>query len=144
MRQLQNESCALLIPVLLFVDVCCPLILMQRFHGMCTRFGESVCVFPSSHRLSKHLSGEILAAFRETFGSSELLSVKEGNGWRPEKGADRVDALKGSLLRAPGLPTLLQVHLKRFSYDWQTDRMSKLNNRFEFPKVRCLPGRSSS
>jgi len=67
----------------------------------------------------------------------ELLSEKEGNGWRPEKGADKVDALKGSLLRAQGLPSLLQLHLKRFRYDWQTDVMSKINDKFEFPEVRA-------
>lgn len=75
-----------------------------------------------------------LEGLRESFGSAELLSVDEGNGWRPEKGADKVDALKGCLLRVQGLPSILQLHLKRFNYDWQTDIMSKINNRFSFPE----------
>lgn len=79
--------------------------------------------------------GCIAGALSEEFGAPEYLSAAEGNGWRPEKGAAKVDALKGSLLRVQGLPSLLQIHLKRFQYDWQTDRMSKLNNRFAFPKV---------
>lgn len=68
------------------------------------------------------------------FGTPELLSEEEGNGWRPEKGQPKVDALKGSLLRVAGLPSILQCHLKRFQYDWQTDVMSKLNDKLSFPK----------
>lgn len=63
----------------------------------------------------------------------ELLSEAEGNGWRPEKGADKVDAHKGSSLIAHGLPPILQFHLKRFTYDWQTDNMHKVNDRLVFP-----------
>jgi ubiquitin carboxyl-terminal hydrolase 7 len=74
-----------------------------------------------------------LSALSEMFGAPELLSEAEGNGWRPEKGAPKVDALKGSLLRVQGLPSLLQLHLKRFQYDWQYESMSKLNSRFSFP-----------
>ena len=66
------------------------------------------------------------------------MSEAEGNGWRPEKGADKVDAHKGSTLIAEGLPPILQCHLKRFNYDWQTDTMTKLNNRFMFPEVLDL------
>jgi len=79
-------------------------------------------------------SGSVIHSMEEQFKKPELLSEKEGNGWRPEKGADKVDALKGSLLRAQGLPSLLQLHLKRFRYDWQTDVMSKINDKFEFPE----------
>lgn len=80
----------------------------------------------------------MLESLRKSFGEPELLSEAEGNGWRPEKGADKVDAHKGSSLIARGLPCILQCHLKRFNYDWQTDTMSKLNNRFEFPEVLDL------
>jgi len=76
----------------------------------------------------------ILDSISDMFGTPELLSeTKEGNGWRPEKGAPKVDALKGSLLRVAGLPSLLQLHLKRFQYDYQYDTMSKINSRFAFP-----------
>lgn len=75
-----------------------------------------------------------MESLQDMFGAPELLSEKEGNGWRPEKGQPKVDALKGSLLRVAGLPSLLQCHLKRFQYDWQTEVMSKMNNRFSFPK----------
>jgi ubiquitin carboxyl-terminal hydrolase 7 len=74
----------------------------------------------------------------KSFGGPELLSAAEGNGWRPEKGAEKVDAHKGSSLIAKGLPPILQCHLKRFNYDWQTDAMTKLNNRFCFPEVLDL------
>ena len=66
------------------------------------------------------------------FGPPELLRVSEGNGWRPEKGADKVDALKGSRLRTTGLPSILQLHLKRFTYDWNRDVMEKANVPFAF------------
>jgi ubiquitin carboxyl-terminal hydrolase 7 len=62
-----------------------------------------------------------------------LLSVAEGNGWRPDKDADKVDAHKGSTLIAEGLPPILQFHLKRFMYEWQTDSMTKVNSRLAFP-----------
>lgn len=69
------------------------------------------------------------------FKSGETLSVKDGNGWRPEKGADKVDALKGYTLHAAGLPDVLQLHLMRFKYDMMSGEMSKINDRFIFPKV---------
>lgn len=75
----------------------------------------------------------VLRSMADMFGTPELLSEAEGNGWRPEKGADKVDALKGSLLRSQGLPSLLQLHLKRFQYNWQFETMNKLNSRFSFP-----------
>jgi ubiquitin C-terminal hydrolase len=68
--------------------------------------------------------------------SGEILSEKEGNGWRPEKGAEKVDALKGNSIACDGLPKVLQLHLMRFTFDWQTQVMSKINDRFSFTKVR--------
>ena len=44
-----------------------------------------------------------------------------------------MDAWKGSLLRVQGLPSILQLHLKRFKFDWQNDRMSKVNSKCTFP-----------
>mmetsp|Transcript_29052 Transcript_29052/g.45146 ORF Transcript_29052/g.45146 Transcript_29052/m.45146 type:complete len:384 (+) Transcript_29052:34-1185(+) len=82
----------------------------------------------------------VLPAMSEMFGSPELLQKIEGNGWRPEKGAEPVDALKGSSLRVQGLPSILQLHLKRFNYDWHTDSMSKINDRFEFSEVLDCSG----
>ena len=75
----------------------------------------------------------VLDSMGVRFGAPELLSEAEGNGWRPEKGDDKIDALKGSVLRVSGLPSLLQLHLKRFQYDWEVEEMSKLNSRFTFP-----------
>lgn len=79
-------------------------------------------------------SSTLFDSLKNTFGKPELLDAAEGNGWRPEKGADKVDAYKGSSLVAKGLPPILQFHLKRFEYDWSTDSTTKLNNRFTFPK----------
>eukprot|EP00934_Nitzschia_sp_Nitz4_P004264 Nitzschia sp. Nitz4//scaffold212_size37733//1873//3071//NITZ4_007728-RA/size37733-augustus-gene-0.5-mRNA-1//1//CDS//3329542007//4254//frame0 len=73
------------------------------------------------------------SSIEQSFGKPETLKVSEGNGWRPEKGADKVDAHKGSSLLAKGLPPILQFHLKRFTYDWQTEQMKKLNDKIEFP-----------
>jgi ubiquitin carboxyl-terminal hydrolase 7 len=72
-------------------------------------------------------------SFNDMFTGGEVLSVKEGNGWRPEKGEDKVDALKGSSIARDGLPSILQLHLMRFKYDWQTETMSKINHRYIFP-----------
>jgi len=78
------------------------------------------------------------------FTEPEILRVSEGNGWRPSKGADKVDAYKGSSLKRDGLPSLLQLHLKRFKYDWETEETSKINDCCSFPVVSrmlslCLP-----
>jgi len=79
-------------------------------------------------------SSTLLDSLKLDFGEPELLRVAEGNGWRPEKGADKIDAHKGSSLVAEGLPPILQFHLKRFNYNWQTDTTTKLNDRFTFPE----------
>ncbi|GKY95202.1 hypothetical protein MPSEU_000483400 [Mayamaea pseudoterrestris] len=77
--------------------------------------------------------GSLDTALASLFGPPELLSVAQGNGWRPEKGADKVDAHKGSILTAQGLPPILQLHLKRFNYDWNTETTVKLNCPLAFP-----------
>jgi ubiquitin carboxyl-terminal hydrolase 7 len=41
------------------------------------------------------------------------------------------DAKKGVLFKS--LPPVLGLHLRRFEYDFQTDAMAKINERFEFP-----------
>mmetsp|Transcript_20223 Transcript_20223/g.23429 ORF Transcript_20223/g.23429 Transcript_20223/m.23429 type:complete len:461 (-) Transcript_20223:83-1465(-) len=74
----------------------------------------------------------------DKFTSARVLSVKEGNGWRPEKGAEKVDALKGCTIQKSGLPPLLQLHLMRFKYDIMREDMSKINDRFVFPKKMDL------
>jgi ubiquitin carboxyl-terminal hydrolase 7 len=77
--------------------------------------------------------GSVPSSLESLFGAPELLSKANGNAWRPEKGADKVEALKGLLLKAQGLPSILQLHLKRFSYDWNTEKTSKINDPFDFP-----------
>merc|ERR1712216_290547 len=67
------------------------------------------------------------------FTQPEILRVSEGNGWRPSKEAEKVDAYKGSSLKRDGLPPLLQLHLKRFKYDWETGETSKINDCCAFP-----------
>ena len=87
-------------------------------------------------------TSSVFDSMDRVFGQPELLLQKEDNGWRPEKGADKVDALKGSSLHVAGLPSLLQLHLMRFSYEWQTDTMKKINDPFSFPKVRQFKTKS--
>eukprot|EP00986_Skeletonema_menzelii_P018827 scaffold26730_cov162-Skeletonema_menzelii.AAC.7 len=77
--------------------------------------------------------GSIETSLQEMFTEPETLRVSEGNGWRPEKGAEKVDALKGSSLKREGLPSVLQLHLKRFKYDWETGETSKINDCVKFP-----------
>ena len=79
--------------------------------------------------------GDVDSSLDDLLTSGEILSVKEGNGWRPEKGAEKVDALKGNTISSDGLPKILQLHLMRFTYDWRTQMMSKINDRFAFSKV---------
>jgi ubiquitin carboxyl-terminal hydrolase 7 len=89
-------------------------------------------------------SATLLESLNESFGEPELMREAEGNGWRPEKGADKVDAYKGSSLIARGLPSILQLHLKRFTYDAQMDSMNKLNDRLLFPVELNLSSISKS
>lgn len=77
-------------------------------------------------------------SLEDMFSRAELLSVREGNGWRPDKNSDKVDALKGNSLHVAGLPKVLQLHLMRFRFDWQTERMSKIHHSFEFPLVSYI------
>jgi ubiquitin carboxyl-terminal hydrolase 7 len=88
--------------------------------------------------LARTESSTLLDSLKDKFGEPELLDVAEGNGWRPEKGAEKVNAHKGSSLLANGLPPILQFHLLRFNYDWNTDTTTKLNNEFTFPKSMDL------
>lgn len=74
-----------------------------------------------------------MLSLRKLLGQPEVLRVSEGAGWRPEKGAEKVDALKGYRIREAGLPSILQLHLKRFHYDWQRDVMEKINAPVSFP-----------
>lgn len=76
--------------------------------------------------------GTLEAALQRQFGEPELLSLAAGNAWRPAPGADKVDAHKGSLILLQGLPSVLQLHLKRFQFDWQTETTTKINDAFEF------------
>lgn len=82
--------------------------------------------------LDIHEGDSVESGLTAAFGQPEWLRVAEGNGWRPAKGADKVDALKGSQLRAQGLPAILQLHLKRFTYDWNRDVMEKANGPVRF------------
>jgi ubiquitin carboxyl-terminal hydrolase 7 len=81
----------------------------------------------------------VMDSLEDMFTSGEILSVEEGNGWRPERGAEEVvDAIKGNKLKKEGLPNILQLHLMRFRHDWQSGLVSKINDRFVFAKVLDL------
>ncbi|XP_019857623.1 PREDICTED: ubiquitin carboxyl-terminal hydrolase 24-like [Amphimedon queenslandica] len=49
---------------------------------------------------------------------------------------EKRDTLKRTCIKTP--PPTLVVHLKRFDYDWETNREIKFNNYFEFPKTLDL------
>ena len=83
--------------------------------------------------VSEGTGGSVESALREMFTEPEILRVSEGNGWRPSKGAEKVDAYKGFSLQREGLPAILQLHLKRFKYDYDTGETSKINDRCSFP-----------
>jgi len=80
----------------------------------------------------------VASSLRALFGTPERLSAREGNGWRPSRGQDPVDAHKGSRLMAAGLPPILQLHLKRFHFDWNTETTTKLNHPLEFSQTLDL------
>jgi ubiquitin C-terminal hydrolase len=106
-----------------------------------------ICALDGTHRERKRLESfldlsldvtnfaSVQESMEDMFTSGEVLSVEEGNGWRPEKGAEKVDALKGNSMQVGGLPKILQLHLMRFNFDWQTETMNKINDRFHFQKV---------
>lgn len=87
---------------------------------------------------SSSAKNSVEASLLQQFGEPELLSVAAGNAWRPEPGAEKVDAHKGYLLTAQGLPAILQLHLKRFNFDWNTESTTKLNDAFQFPSTLDL------
>jgi ubiquitin C-terminal hydrolase len=78
-------------------------------------------------------------AIVRSYLTPESLLVVEGNGWRPGKGEEPVDAEKGAVLLPQCLPSVLQLHLKRFEYDWQSGMMNKVNTRLPFPLQLKLP-----
>jgi ubiquitin C-terminal hydrolase len=81
----------------------------------------------------------ILDSLRQQFNQSELLSVATGNGWCPSVDApEKVDAHKGYQLTRHGLPSILQLHLKRFQFDWNTETTNKLNHAVTFPLMLDL------
>lgn len=82
---------------------------------------------------SSSSSSSLLSELEHMFATPELLRVSEGNGWKPDKDGPKVDAYKGLRLLPFGLPAILQFHLKRFRYDWNTQIMEKLNHPFTFP-----------
>ena len=78
-------------------------------------------------------SYSILDSLSRQFNEPELLSVATGNAWRPSPDSEKIDAHKGYRLVVPGLPSILQLHLKRFHFDWETETTSKVNNPLTFP-----------
>ena len=46
-----------------------------------------------------------------------------------------MDAYKGASLKRDGLPSLLQLHLKQFKYDYEMGETNKINNCCSFPLV---------
>jgi hypothetical protein len=102
--------------------------------GEASKKTKHISLVSDAPLVSCSFSSTLLDSLRSGFGEAELLSVAEGNGWRPKKGAGKINVHKGSSLIAKGLPSILQFHLKQFDYDWQTDTMTKLNNRFAFPE----------
>lgn len=82
-------------------------------------------------------------AIVQSYLTPETLSAADGNGWRPVKGEEPIDAQKGAVF-TQHLPSVLQLHLKRFQYDWQSETMSKLNKRLPFPLQFKFPANLSS
>jgi ubiquitin carboxyl-terminal hydrolase 7 len=83
-------------------------------------------------------NGSVLSALQQQFATPELLSVAEGNAWRPEPNAELVDAHKGYRLMSAGLPPILQLHLNRFRFDWSTETTTKVNTALTFPSLLDL------
>jgi ubiquitin carboxyl-terminal hydrolase 7 len=101
----------------------------------------SLSLFESSYSSSdgqQRPHSSVLSSLRQQFATPELLSVAEGNAWRPEPNAELVDARKGYRLMSAGLPPILQLHLNRFRFDWSTETTTKVNTALTFPSLLDL------
>ena len=72
---------------------------------------------------------DIYASF-DDYVSEETL---DGDNQYFSERFGKVDAKKG--VKFKELPPVLELHLRRFEYDFTTDAMAKINERFEFPTV---------
>lgn len=98
------------------------------------RFLEPFCDISLDITSSSSTTLSVPEALAQQFTQSELLSVAAGNGWRPSPSStpdEKVDAIKKCQLQAG--PTILQLHLKRFQFDWHTETTTKLNHAVPFP-----------
>jgi len=72
----------------------------------------------------------------ESFAKFCEVEIMEGREQYNAEGHGMQDARKGILFQQ--LPPVLQLHLKRFEYDFQRDAMIKINDRYEFPELLDL------
>ena len=83
------------------------------------------------------LSSSLLSAYGPS--SAELLSPQTANAYQPNKNV-KLEALKGERLTRRGLPRVLTLHLKRFTFDWDSETTSKVNRKVGFGRVLDLEG----
>jgi ubiquitin carboxyl-terminal hydrolase 7 len=75
---------------------------------------------------------DLYASFDE-YVKEELL---DGDNQYHSERFGKQDAKKG--VKFKSLPPVLELHLRRFEYDFTTDAMAKINERFEFPTTLDL------
>lgn len=108
----------------------------QLFEGKILNYIECVNVDYKSNReesfydLSLNVKG--CRNIYESFDKyCEVETMDGDNKYRADGFTELQEAKKGVLFLR--LPPLLQLHLKRFEYDFNRDAMVKINDRFEYP-----------
>ena len=75
---------------------------------------------------------DLIASFDEYMQEETL----DGDNQYHSERYGKQDAKKGVAFKS--LPPVLELHLRRFEYDFSTDQMVKINERFEFPTTLDL------
>lgn len=122
----------------------------RLFEGVMTNFIECLNVDYKSTREEKFIDLQLnvkgCSSLMESF--SKYLEVEElkGDDLYDAEGYGKQEAKKGISFRR--LPPVLQLQLKRFEYDPETDAMGKVHDRFTFPVSldlsAFLPGDANS
>ena len=73
------------------------------------------------------------ATLDDSFKDYVQVETMEGDNKYQAEGFGLQDAKKGVLFES--FPPVLHLHLKRFEYNFQTDSMTKIYDRYEFPEI---------
>ncbi|KAL6758807.1 hypothetical protein V8C86DRAFT_1411207 [Haematococcus lacustris] len=111
-------------------------VINQLFEGTTYNFIKCIHVDASSERKETFMDLQLdVRGCRDVYASLDRYTEPEvmdgANQYKSEQFGLQ-DAKKGVLFHS--LPPVLQLHLKRFDYDFQRDTQLKINDRYEFPE----------